>query len=336
MTDSLPEPLVPSEVDLREFAYIQIDIVRLFNSEFHARASDSEWRAGMTLWLKSFHQVPAGSIPDDDVALARLAEFGRDLKAWKKVREMALYRWKRCSDGRLYHPVVAEKAIEAWDRKKEYRSRMLRARIAKLEKQVNAAGTEDDKQQLQGQLQKLRQDLSQTLVTDPITDPVIDPITRHKGEGEGEERESKGTGTGNLNTTTKTKTIAPGSATPGAGGNGQAPPSVQIWQAYATAYHTRYSVDPVRNAKVNGQIAHLVSRLGKEAPAVAAFFVRHNNAIYVRARHPVDLLLRDAEGLRTQWATGRISTGLEARSAEQVDAVQAQIERVGRDLEAGS
>ena len=38
-----------------------IRINRLFGSSFHARASDAEWRAGVTLWLKSFHQVPAGS-----------------------------------------------------------------------------------------------------------------------------------------------------------------------------------------------------------------------------------------------------------------------------------
>jgi hypothetical protein len=113
-SDSLPEPLTPADCDLRDFQFMPVDIVRLFNSEFHARSSDSEWRAGMTLWLKSYHQIPAASIPDDDTALARLAEFGRDVKAWKKIREMVLYGWVKCSDGRLYHPVVAEKVLEAW------------------------------------------------------------------------------------------------------------------------------------------------------------------------------------------------------------------------------
>jgi hypothetical protein len=110
----LPAPLVPANVDLRDFACLQIDIVRLFASDFHARSTDAEWRAGMTLWLKSFHQVPCASLPDDDIALARLAEFGRDQTSWLEVKVGALRNWIRCSDGRLYHRTVAIKALEAW------------------------------------------------------------------------------------------------------------------------------------------------------------------------------------------------------------------------------
>ena len=68
----------------------------------------------MTLWLKAFHQVPAASIPDDDVAMARLAELGRDLKTWARIKSDVLRGWVKCSDGRYHHPVVAEKALEAW------------------------------------------------------------------------------------------------------------------------------------------------------------------------------------------------------------------------------
>ncbi len=111
---SLPDPLVPANCDLRDFQFMPMDIMRLFNSEFHALSSDSEWRAGVTLWMKSYHQVPAASIPDDDVMLARLAELGRDVESWKEIKEKSLRGWIKCSDGRLYHPVVAEKALEAW------------------------------------------------------------------------------------------------------------------------------------------------------------------------------------------------------------------------------
>jgi hypothetical protein len=110
----LGAPLTPADCDLRDFPFIPIDIVRLFGSEFHAAASDPAWRAGVTLWLKSWHQVPAGSLPDDDAMLARLAELGRDIRGWKKCKAEALHGWERCSDGRLYHRVVAEKALEAW------------------------------------------------------------------------------------------------------------------------------------------------------------------------------------------------------------------------------
>lgn len=106
--------MTPADADLRDFQFTPVEGGRLFGSEFHARSSDGEWRAGVTLWLKAWHQVPAASLPNDDVALARLAELGRDQRAWKRVREGALWGWVLCSDGRLYHPVVAEKALESW------------------------------------------------------------------------------------------------------------------------------------------------------------------------------------------------------------------------------
>jgi hypothetical protein len=114
MTDSLPAPLTPHDCDLRDFAFMPLDVVRLFSSEFHATATDAEWRAGVTLWCKAWHQVPAASLPDDDIALARLAELGRDYKTWARVKAKAIRGWVKCSDGRLYHRVVAEKALEAW------------------------------------------------------------------------------------------------------------------------------------------------------------------------------------------------------------------------------
>lgn len=91
------------------------------------------------------------------------------------------------------------------------------------------------------------------------------------------------------------------------------------FEAYAGAYEARYGVQPVRNAKVNSQLIQLVNRLGsEEAPLVAAFFVTHHaDQFYLRAKHSIDLLLRDAEKLRTEWATGRASNSIEARQAEQ-------------------
>ncbi len=95
------------------------------------------------------------------------------------------------------------------------------------------------------------------------------------------------------------------------------PPSSAAWDAYAKAYERRYRAAPVRNAAVNGQLAMLVARLGaEEAPLVAAFFVGHRNALYVNAMHPVNLLLRDAEKLRTEWATNRQMTRTQAAQAD--------------------
>lgn len=82
-------------------------------------------------------------------------------------------------------------------------------------------------------------------------------------------------------------------------------PTAGIWAAYSSAYLRRYSVEPVRNAKVNGQLKQVVDRLGaEEAAHVAEFYVGLRDNRYTRAMHSVDLLLHDCEQLRTQWATG--------------------------------
>lgn len=117
------EPLTPADCDLRDFPFTPMFRARLFGSSFHARATDAEWRAGVTLWLKSWDQVPAGSLPDDDIDLCRLAELGRDQKTWLKIKDGAMRGWIKCTDGRLYHPVVAEGVLEAWDRRRKQSAR---------------------------------------------------------------------------------------------------------------------------------------------------------------------------------------------------------------------
>lgn len=99
------------------------------------------------------------------------------------------------------------------------------------------------------------------------------------------------------------------------------PVTAAVWSAYSLAYEARWGVAPVRNRKVNGVLKSFVERLGAaEAPDVARFYVRHPSALYVRGKHPVELMLRDAEGLRTEWATGRQVTGTEANLGERAAA----------------
>ena len=91
----------------------------------------------------------------------------------------------------------------------------------------------------------------------------------------------------------------------------------ETWARYENAYASKYGVSPVRNSKVNSQLAQLVARLGPtEAPDVAAYYVTHRHSLYVSAKHCVDLLLRDAEKLRTEWATGTQGTHTQAVMAD--------------------
>ena len=109
----------------------------------------------------------------------------------------------------------------------------------------------------------------------------------------------------------------------------------ETFEAYSVSYTNRYGVDPVKNAKVAGQVVQFVKRIGmQDAPHVAAFFVGHPDAWYTRTGHSVDAMLKDAEKLRTEWATGSRMT---AATALQIDATQTNLnaaETAKRMLEA--
>lgn len=92
----------------------------------------------------------------------------------------------------------------------------------------------------------------------------------------------------------------------------------QVWAAYSEAYLSRYGAEPVRNAKVNTQVAQLVKNLGTDAAAVAAFFVWHSDAFYVRKGHDIGCAVTDSGKLRTEWVTGNRITAAKAREADQL------------------
>lgn len=128
----LPDPLVPPEVDLRGYEFMPYYGDRLRDSDLNSRATDAEYRAAHNLWWSSWKQVPAASLPDDDVALAKLADLGRNPKIWKKVKNVALRGFILCSDGRMYHKVLSEVAIHQWKFRQDQRDRTEAARNARL------------------------------------------------------------------------------------------------------------------------------------------------------------------------------------------------------------
>jgi hypothetical protein len=124
-------PLTPADCDLRDFRFMPLDVLRLRDSDLSALETPEACWAAVQLWGAAWHQVPAASLPDDDRILAQLAGYGRVVKEWLRVKAGALRGFVRCTDGRLYHPVVAEKAIEAWESKIERKWRTECARIKK-------------------------------------------------------------------------------------------------------------------------------------------------------------------------------------------------------------
>ncbi|WP_186055231.1 DUF1376 domain-containing protein [Burkholderia gladioli] len=87
-----------------------VDVRRLLASETWVLGTPAERASAMALWLESWHQVPAASLPNNDRMLAHLSQS----KDWAGEREHVMRGWLLCSDGRYYHSVVAEKALESW------------------------------------------------------------------------------------------------------------------------------------------------------------------------------------------------------------------------------
>lgn len=139
----LPQPLTPTDCNLRDFLFMPLDVARLRDSKGVTILTGDEFRCSVLLWCAAWHQVPSASLPDDDIELAQIAGFGRVIKAWKKVRAGALRGWIKCSDGRLYHPVVAEKANEAWAGRVKYREEKEKERIRKAEIRAAKKAEED-------------------------------------------------------------------------------------------------------------------------------------------------------------------------------------------------
>ncbi|QDL92533.1 DUF1376 domain-containing protein [Paroceanicella profunda] len=115
----LPLYPVPSGSRIRG-DWVPLHFRRLLNSRFVAQVDPAAGFFAVILWAVACDQDPAGTLPEDDVQLARLAGFGRDLDGWRRVRQGALYGWTPCAceiDGemvrRLQHRTVTEMVGDA-------------------------------------------------------------------------------------------------------------------------------------------------------------------------------------------------------------------------------
>lgn len=124
-------PLTPADCDLQDFPFMPLQVARLRDSDLAAEEHPEACWYAVLLWAAAWHQLPAGSLPDNETVLARLCGLGRDLKTFRKHRAGAMRGFILCDDGRFYHPVIAEQAIAAWEGKRQQRWRTECARIKK-------------------------------------------------------------------------------------------------------------------------------------------------------------------------------------------------------------
>jgi hypothetical protein len=131
-----PAPLTPPDCDLRGFRDLPFDVQRFRDSDLVTEEEPEVVLAAILLWGAAWHQVPAGSLPNDDRSLSRFAGYGRSLRDWREVRDGALRGFVLCSDGRLYHVTLSEKANESWDKRLKYQHEKARDRHYKAVKHL--------------------------------------------------------------------------------------------------------------------------------------------------------------------------------------------------------
>lgn len=343
----MSEPLTPADCDLRDFAFMPLDVVRLRDSTLAIKATGEEFRAAVLLWCASWHQVPAGSLPDDDAELATFAGFGRVVKEFKKIKAGAIHGWVKCSDGRLYHPVIAEKVRDAWEGKRRQQWRTECARVRKHNERHGTSHRSPDFDEWVSLGCPTGQPLPVTRDIDEMSQGQgqgVERETPSKGQGQGEgQGQGQGQGLVNPKGTPPPENPAPPPQPELLPAVADAPAPRQdpggethlqaacreTWGAYAQTYADRYGTAPVRNQKINSLVKQFVQRIGaEESHLVAAWFVQHPGSYYVGRMHDFGCLLTDAEKLRTEWATGRVMTAGKARQSDRAGTTMAALAEV--------
>lgn len=150
------------DLDVQRLPYMPLQIERLRKSKAWLRCKRNPEIAFymVNLWMRAWHEIPAGSIEDDDDVLADAAMCAPD--RWEELKDDILKGWDR-RDGRVWHSTVIEIATEAVGKLRMNKSRTAAAREAR-------------------ELQR------QSPVTDTVTENVTDSVTEHEGKG----REEKG------------------------------------------------------------------------------------------------------------------------------------------------
>jgi len=351
--EALPQPLTPSTCDLRAMPHMPLDVTRLLNSDFIAQTDCHAFKAGMTLMLTSWQQVPAASLPADDKSLAWLAHVAP--RRWSRIKDLALRGWVLCSDGRLYHPVIAEFALDAFDKVRERLDDSVPSRriSSSAERMRRLRARQKAERDAASQASHVTQDVTHSDVT-PVTEVTSHVTPPPQTPPHKEEKKEKGSDACDASHVTPgvTPVIAsrpqrhlpilqamPAAADADASSpppipEGQAQPqtvskdkhkvqltsdeqhiAATLWQSYAQAFQERYDAPPLRDGKANYQLASLVRSLGQQAPAVAVHYLQSNNDWYVRKGHDLGTLLADASKVRADWIAA-------SKRAAQLDAVR--------------
>jgi len=121
VSNDLPPPLVEPHVDCTDLDGFMLNTERLMSSELVALHGNEILGAALMLWCRAWKQRPAASLPDDDKVNSAFARL--PLARFRKLKDAVMHGFVKCSDGRLYHPVLAGEAAKAYEKKISFQKR---------------------------------------------------------------------------------------------------------------------------------------------------------------------------------------------------------------------
>jgi uncharacterized protein YdaU (DUF1376 family) len=121
VSNDLPPPLVEPRVDCTDLDGFMLNTERLMSSELPALYGNEIIGAALMLWCRAWKQRPAASLPDDDKVNSAFARL--PLARFRKLKDAVMHGFVKCSDGRLYHPVLAAEAAKAYEKKISFQKR---------------------------------------------------------------------------------------------------------------------------------------------------------------------------------------------------------------------
>lgn len=104
----------------------ELDMERARQSDTWAIAAPDARPWLLMLWATAWEQTPCGSLPNDDELIA--ARIGMPAKLFAKHRAVLLRKWWLADDGRLYHAVLVQRALEMMKTRRSESDRKAAAR----------------------------------------------------------------------------------------------------------------------------------------------------------------------------------------------------------------
>lgn len=90
----------------------------------------------------------------------------------------------------------------------------------------------------------------------------------------------------------------------------------RVWDAYAEAYERRYGFKPPSSARCYGQAKYLGQWLGEEAIPVVQFYLQHTDQIFVKNKHPFNMVITSYQRVHADWKHGSSLSQADAQFVE--------------------